>query len=179
MPERSYIYGLFDSRIPDVIWYVGKSNRPENRLQYYRKDESNSPVYKWFRRLVSEGFEPRLRVLETCPFDEWKDRERFYIALHRQKNLLLLNKLDGGNGTGVKGFKKYCDACGTKRERMYPSDESFRCPICRKAQRRAYEAKWKADHPEYMPEYCKQYYLDNRDLLLARSRQQHAARQAA
>lgn len=37
IPETAHIYGLFDPRIPDVIWYVGKTNNFHNRLQYYRK----------------------------------------------------------------------------------------------------------------------------------------------
>ena len=162
IPEKAYIYGLYDARIPDVIWYVGKTNNPITRLQYYRKDPSTTPVYKWFRRLQSEGSEPKLRVLEECPFNEWKDRERAAIALYRKKNLLLLNKLDGGNGTEVKGRKEFCDKCGTKRVQLYPSDSTRRCPVCRKQQRAAYEASWANTHSEQLRKYRASYYAANR-----------------
>lgn len=168
-PAEAHIYGLYDPRIPDVIWYVGKTNNAHNRLQYYRKDSSTTPVYRWFRRLQSEGAEPKLRILETCPFSEWKDRERAMIALHRKKNLLLLNVFDGGNGTAIKGRKEFCDHCGTKRVQLYPSDSTLRCPVCRPKQRRAYEVAWNQQRPGYQEKYRKQYYHDNQEKLMADS----------
>ena len=165
MPKVTYIYGLFDPRIPDVIWYVGKSNNPHIRFQYHkkaaRKENNNSPVQKWFRRLQAEDSEPRFRILETCPFSEWKERERAMISLHRKKNLLLLNVWDGGNGADVKGQKEFCE-CGEKRVQLYPTD-TLRCPICRKAERKEYETKWKLDRPDYMPTYLRSYYQQNKD----------------
>ncbi len=160
-PEVAHIYGLFDPRIPDVIWYVGKTNNARTRLQYYRKDKSTTPVYKWFRRLQAEGSEPKLRVLETCPFGEWKDCERAAIALHRKKNLLLLNIFDGGNGTAVKGRKEFCE-CGEARIRLHSSDTSLRCPICRKAERIEYYKSYYAAHKEEQKQAHAAYYQGNR-----------------
>lgn len=167
IPQFAHIYGLFDPRCPNVIWYVGKTNNPHNRLQYYRKDASTTPVYRWFRRLQNEGFEPKLRVLETCPFAEWKDRERVTIALHRKKNLLLLNKFAGGNGTGVKGCKEFCDTCGGKRVRLFPSDSSLRCPVCRKEERDKYYKGYYAKHKEAQKLAHAEHYVANTRRVLA------------
>jgi hypothetical protein len=162
IPEVAHIYGLFDPRISDVIWYVGKTNNARTRLQYYRKDDSTTPVYRWFRRLQSEGSEPQLHILETCPFSEWQERERALINLHRKKNLLLLNVFDGGNGTAVKGRKEFCE-CGEKRIILYPSDGTLRCPVCRKAQRKAYEKKWVIENASEYKQQRAAYYLANQD----------------
>lgn len=179
IPEKAYIYGLYDPRIPDVIWYVGKTNNPRTRLQYYRKDSSTTPVYRWFRRLQSEGSEPKLRVLEECPFAEWKDRERAVISLYRKKNLLLLNKLDGGNGTEVKGRKEFCSICGTKRIRLYPSDSSLRCPVCRKQKRTQYMENWHEKNPGYKSEYLKNYYVGHRQERLGAEAERYKRRREA
>jgi hypothetical protein len=176
-PDFAYIYGLFDSRIPDVIWYVGKANHYQTRLIAHKRDakqaEKKSPVQEWVLRLQAEGIQPKLRVLETCPFSEWKDRERAMISLHRKKNLLLLNKLDGGNGTEVKGRKEFCE-CGRQRIRLYPTDSSLRCPVCRPQQRRVYEKEWNERRPEYAKSYQHQYYLDNQEKLTADSRRYYS-----
>lgn len=168
VPEKAYIYGLFDPRCPDVIWYVGKTNNQRTRLQYYRKDKSTTPVYKWFRRLQAEGSEPQLKVLEVCPFSEWKEREIAAIVLHRKKNLLLLNKLDGGNGTSVKGRKELCE-CGAKRIRLYPSDIALRCPICRPSQRKVYEKNWNLENKEHVKIFKHRKYVANQTTHTART----------
>jgi len=170
LPERAYIYGLYDPRCPDVIWYVGKTNNPYNRLQYYRKDPSNTPIYRWFRRTQSEGFEPQLRILEECSFSKWQEREKFFIALYRKKNLLLLNKLSGGDGTAVKGRKDICEICGTPRAQLYPSDTSLRCPNCRTQQRSEYMQNWHEKNPDYNSIYSKAYYQENRETFLDRAK---------
>ena len=145
-----------------MVWYVGKTNNPRTRLQYYLKGcERPTPVYRWVERLQSEGVKPILSVLAECPFSEWKQTERDFISRYRKKNLLLINKLDGGNGTGVKGRKEFCDDCGTKRVRLYPSDSSLRCPVCRKAERSVYMQSWHDKNPGYNSAYLKTYYQEH------------------
>lgn len=167
LPEKAYIYGLRDPRIPDVVWYVGKTNNHHNRLQYHLKDakanRKPTPVQKWISRLQTEGVKPILSTLTECPFSEWKQTEREFISQYRKKNLLLINKMDGGNGTGVKGKKEFCDDCGTKRIHLYPSDGSLRCPICRKARRSGYMKSWHEKNPTYNSEYLKVYYQAHMD----------------
>jgi uncharacterized Zn finger protein (UPF0148 family) len=165
VPEKAYIYGLFDPRCPDVIWYVGKTNNHRTRLQYHRKDalcvERPTPVQKWIRRLHAEGVKIGLRLLADCPFSEWKFKEREMVALYRTKNLLLLNKLDGGNGTAIKGRKEFCDNCGAKRVILYPSDGTLRCPICRPKQRRTYEQRWAQENSAHLQQYKADWYAEN------------------
>lgn len=138
LPEFAYIYGLYDPRQPEIMMYIGKTNNPYSRLHYHRKDakyhaSNPTPVWKWILGIQAEGIEPHFRVLEECIFSRWKEREIAFIALWREKNSKLLNRLAGGNGSDVRSKKLYCDKCGTERTKTL-RDTSLRCPICRPVQ---------------------------------------------
>lgn len=64
------------------------------------RGESRS-VYKdrWIRKLKSQGSGPVLRVLEECPREEWRDRERHWIASLLGSGSSLSNRTSGGDGT--------------------------------------------------------------------------------
>lgn len=145
LPKVAYIYGLYDPRNHNQIVYVGKTNNHYSRLGYYKKDayKCTTPVYKWVRSLLEAGIEPCLKVLEKCKFMNWRSRERRLISIWRKLNSSLLNVLNGGNGSDVKGIKEFCDKCGTKRVKLFIND-GFRCPVCRPAERKIYERSWNA-----------------------------------
>jgi hypothetical protein len=160
IPKFAYIYGLYDPRNSNEIVYVGKTNNHYNRLGYYKKDayKYSSPVNLWIRSLLEKGISPCIKVLERCKFKNWKIRERRLISIWRKINSNLLNILDGGNGTGVKGVKQFCDRCGTKRTRIFVKDTSLRCPVCRPLQKMSQEKKWKDANKFRISVYNKLYY---------------------
>lgn len=90
------IYGLADPTTGDVR-YVGKAVDPLKRLkEHLRERRRASPLYSWIESLRRRSLAPALVVLETCPADEWPDRERFHIAALRASGGLL-NLADGGD----------------------------------------------------------------------------------
>lgn len=173
LPEFAYIYGLYDPRRPEIMMYVGKTNNHWSRLYYHRKNAKSEKSFtpkQWFRDLQSQGIEPQIKVLERCPFSEWRAREIALIAEWRIKNPNLLNKHAGGNGTDVKGKKEFCDKCGAKRYLLTPTDTTLRCPVCRRKQNRNTKQRFDARHPGRMKEYARNYYEQNGEVMRVRAR---------
>ena len=85
------IYGLAH---PDtgVVWYVGASGHPSLRVRAHRKRGAKK-VRAWIASLPSP---PTTVILENATFENWGERERYWIAEHRAKNSGLLNTSDGG-----------------------------------------------------------------------------------
>lgn len=104
--DAALIYGLVSSR--DVsIRYVGQS-KPEQKRRlyyhlYYAQRGGRSPVAKWIRREVAEGF--KVSMLPFCMGQRNVD-EVFYINRCKQLGYRLLNVTPGGDGGSAKtGFK--------------------------------------------------------------------------
>jgi hypothetical protein len=101
MTQFTAIYGLFDSRTPDVIMYVGKglAGRAAKHWKNFLKHDNavSGRLTRWLRELRSAGVEPAWRFLEeNVSADAWQDRERFWIAYWRERNSNLCNVTDGG-----------------------------------------------------------------------------------
>jgi hypothetical protein len=94
--KKVEIYGLYD---PDSgeLRYVGKANNAQKRLKTHILDRHlKRPVCRWINSLVEHGKAPVMRVLETCPSEQWEETERRLIAEYR-KTGALLNLADGGS----------------------------------------------------------------------------------
>jgi len=94
----TFIYGLSDPR-DGVIRYVGKSGKPLNRLArhvVWSRVRPSWPVARWIRKLCIEGVRPVCEILEEVSVDDWKEAERRWITLYRQRGHRLLNVLPGG-----------------------------------------------------------------------------------
>lgn len=99
MAETVEIYGLFDP-ISGEPRYIGKANNAAKRLKgHYREcRRRNTPLYCWMRKLFSEGKAPVLKVLESWPEDDWKNREIAWIDAARTRyGRSILNAADGGD----------------------------------------------------------------------------------
>ena len=98
------IYALVD---PDVgVRYVGcTTQRPKRRLQHHINHAQTDQTYKarWLRRLLNEGHEPLLTVLEEVAGDQADTRERYWIQFFRCAGFRLTNLTDGGGG--AQGYK--------------------------------------------------------------------------
>jgi hypothetical protein len=97
-PQLSYIYGLKDPR-DGLVYYVGKSNDPDTRLIQHLEKRSNPHKIAWIESLEAEGLTPELVILETVDRANWKESERYWIALGREEGWPLTNILDGGEGS--------------------------------------------------------------------------------
>ena len=93
-----HIYAL---RSPEgEIRYIGKTvQNPVRRLCCHlykaRSKRGSGSCYHWIRQLQADGHLPTIEVLETCESENWKERERHWIAKLRGQ---LLNDTPGGNG---------------------------------------------------------------------------------
>ena len=93
------IYGLINPEQPDIIRYVGKTNRTINerlyRHVYLSKKGVKRPVNLWIKKLLDEGKRPQIIELEITNEKNWVNREIFWISHYRNK-YNLLNLSDGG-----------------------------------------------------------------------------------
>jgi DNA-binding NarL/FixJ family response regulator len=99
-----FIYGLLDPRT-DELRYIGKSDRPRERLANQLNERSNTHRCHWIAELQSLGLRPKQVILDSVPAGSgWEVVERAYIAGARIAGCRLTNGTDGGDGvTGLTG----------------------------------------------------------------------------
>jgi group I intron endonuclease len=98
----AYIYGLVDDRDPNEIRYVGKASNVSVRLgEHKRNKKTHSHKIHWINKVLSEGGDILIIVLEECSDEDWKDREIFWIAKLRSEGKRLTNSTMGGDGVLV------------------------------------------------------------------------------
>ncbi len=96
------IYLLSDPRTK-APFYVGRTIQPLRlRLAQHwqtagRKDRVNTKADK-IRELRALGIKPLIDVIETVPFEEWQEAERFWIEYFRFFGIKLANANNGGGG---------------------------------------------------------------------------------
>ena len=108
MENKVYIYGL---KCPekDIIRYVGKSKKPKSRYSSHlshtkAKRYDNIHLYRWIAKLLKNGLKPELIILDTCIDDNWKEKEKEWIAKFGLSNLLNMNEggIEPPNNIGFK-----------------------------------------------------------------------------
>lgn len=95
-----YIYGLIDPETEECR-YIGKSERPVERLQNHMNDRSNCHRSHWLQSLKRRGMKPRMVILEVVEPNhpiEWQLVEKFWIAKGREWGWPLTNNTSGGDG---------------------------------------------------------------------------------
>jgi group I intron endonuclease len=99
MPDSTYIYALVDPRTNEIR-YIGKSNDIRRRLRGHLEviDRYNTPTTSWLKQLRNLGLIPEIRILEEVPIQIWEDKERWWIASFRERNINLTNVGRGGEG---------------------------------------------------------------------------------
>ncbi len=96
--ETTFIYALCEPS--GEIRYIGKSDDPNRRLCSHTtsKTRSTSRLSQWVRSLLSKGFKPILKVLDTVSQAEWQAVEAAYIAFYLEEGCRLVNATPGGEG---------------------------------------------------------------------------------
>jgi group I intron endonuclease len=93
-----FIYALLDP-LNGRVRYIGKSIRPELRLQNHMNEVSNCHRSHWLQSLKKQGIKPEMRILEAIkPEQSWQERERFWIAIGKNLGWPLTNNTNGGDG---------------------------------------------------------------------------------
>jgi Helix-turn-helix domain len=87
----------------NLIRYIGKTERPEERLKNHCNERSRNWRSHWIQKLLTKGARPTLIILEQIPEGaNWEGTERSWIAKGRAMGWPLTNCTDGGDG--VKGM---------------------------------------------------------------------------
>jgi len=100
-----YIYALRDPENGD-IFYVGKSTSPTTRYRGHFKSArsfSNKLLHLKVQKMRDSGSPPVLTILEVCG-DDWRVRERSWIAFLRGASVALENITAGGLGATFGHF---------------------------------------------------------------------------
>ena len=97
---KTYIYGLLD---PDtkIIRYVGKSDCPKTRLSNHIQTSKKSKTHKsnWINLLIKNKKKPELVILEEVDFDDWEEREKYWINKYKNEGNDVTNFTNGGEGS--------------------------------------------------------------------------------
>jgi hypothetical protein len=93
------IYALFDPRFPEIIRYVGKTEKSlHHRLNRHLSDAKRgikNHRCNWIRSLLDAGLIPTIKLLEIASEDNWKDCERRLIF---ENSKTITNCTIGGEG---------------------------------------------------------------------------------
>ena len=116
------IYGLYDPRNGELR-YIGKTakNRLTRRLWEHRSEaalKETNPRNCWLRKLLRLGLNPECAIIEETTEGLWQERERFWIAYHRNAGARLTNTTEGGEGGATCTGQKWTD-----ERRKYISDK--------------------------------------------------------
>jgi hypothetical protein len=95
---KTYIYVLKDPRT-DLVRYVGKTVNLYNRYHNHINKAKNLKTHndRWITVLLKINNKPILEVIDEC-YDDWEDKEKFYIKLFKSVGADLCNHTLGGEG---------------------------------------------------------------------------------
>ncbi len=79
------IYKLLDP-ITNEIRYIGKTknvlSKRYNEHIYRAKQEHDSHVYCWIRKLLKDNLKPTIELVEECTEENWEEREQYWISYY-------------------------------------------------------------------------------------------------
>lgn len=96
-----FIYAL-KCPLTDEVRYVGKSVNLQGRLRRHLFDARNGGSChrdNWIRSGLSQGWEPRVEILDQVPEEHWQQWEVAWIEFFREQGANLTNSAAGGEGT--------------------------------------------------------------------------------
>jgi hypothetical protein len=105
---KVFIYGLYTSG-DETIRYIGKCNDTNQRLKMHYSQRNSSKTHKnnWICKVISNGEEICIKVLEEVDESEWIEKEKEWIK--NTKNLT--NTSSGGLGGSGKRYNVSYDMC--------------------------------------------------------------------
>lgn len=103
MSKPTTIYAILDPRNNEVR-YVGKTINLKARIlahKHYVENENRgyTYLYRWLRKLKSNGYSPKFEILEVVDDQEWAEAEQFWITYLTFLGANLCNLSKGGEGT--------------------------------------------------------------------------------
>jgi group I intron endonuclease len=93
-----YIYALVDSR-DNQIRYIGKTTNVKRRLNRHITERFLHDSYKdrWVRKMLENGNNPQIEIIDEVIENEWVYWEKFYISYFKYIGCNLTNGTHGGD----------------------------------------------------------------------------------
>lgn len=88
-----YIYALIDPR-NETVRYIGQTCDPLSRLSAHKSNKGNRQKMQWVQELRTQGYSPKMKILEKTTRAEGRERELYWIYKHA---------LEGAQLTNVRG----------------------------------------------------------------------------
>lgn len=97
----AYIYALSDSRNPENIRYIGKTEFPKKRIRGHHIESKKRKGYKnnWIQNVLQAKAELVMKIIRIVPLENWENAERQAIE-EFGKAFRLTNGNKGGIGGG-------------------------------------------------------------------------------
>jgi hypothetical protein len=87
----TFIYALSHPKTKAVA-YVGKTTQPKYRLANHITSRRNCALMQWRDSILAVGGRPVMTVVEEVAMgDDWRERERYWIAKYKLMGAELLN----------------------------------------------------------------------------------------
>lgn len=90
--------------------YVGKAKNFSTRInQHLNRDRfkyNHTYFYRWLNKQIAEDKEFFIDILEECNQENWKEREKYWIAHIKENNFPLTNMTEGGDGNNNQVFSR-------------------------------------------------------------------------
>jgi hypothetical protein len=97
----AYIYCLLDPFTKEPF-YIGKTHISlRERLHLHISDarrKGHTPNARAILTIMAMGGRPIIQGIETVPWDDWRDAEKFWIKLFKKNGHKLTNVSAGGGG---------------------------------------------------------------------------------
>lgn len=136
-----YIYALLDPRTEEVR-YIGKSERPVERLGNHMNERSNCHRSHWLQSLKRDGLKPHMVILERIQGDwPWQEAERFWINRGRALGWPLTNNTEGGDGVNGLPAETRARMAAVWRGRKHKPESIDKMRLANKGKRHSDEHK--------------------------------------
>lgn len=103
-----YIYKLYDPKYPEIIRYIGKTERSDIKLRLNEHVCSSKRkeyrVSRWINKVILDNRRPSIELVDTCKKEDWEEKEKFYINLYKTK--YLTNIENGGRSETLRKYNK-------------------------------------------------------------------------
>lgn len=123
--KQATIYALCDP-FTNAVRYIGATvTSLQKRLgQHLNTIAPDRPVAEWVQALVTQGIQPIIRPIAIVEVSEMDQVERRVIALYLSQGVSLLNRTDGGRGSGFKIAPEVFTEKRRARRRAYRHTEA-------------------------------------------------------
>ena len=121
-----FVYDLIDPRT-EKPRYVGITSNPNARLKRHLEDVDTNPAkFAWISELATEGFEPRLHILEIV--DSLKlarEREKYWVDHYLSSSEQLLNIQLAGDGREIEALTYELPIFSSRAERVFSEQPGY------------------------------------------------------